>query len=1215
MSKRQQIIRGAGGGGKGGGGGSRAPVESPDSLRSRSYARVLDLLCEGEIEGLVNGLQSVYLDDVPIQNPGGSFNFTGVALETRNGTQAQTYIPGFASVESETSVVLEVTQASPVVRSITDANVDAVRVRVSIPALYSVDSGTGDTKGTSVQYAIDLQANGGGYVEQVMGTTYTAGAVAGGQGSVPATTGIQGTAQWTRPDIEDEYASFEGVIEYQPASGGAWTTIKTISGSGRADGRTGGSGSSLLPGQQSGGFGFEVTGLSSQAYNVRARVTSGDGSVAISQVAYLTTTGTVTVTGKASSKYERSHRITLTGDAPWDIRVRRITADSGTSLLANKTFFEAYTEIIDSKLAYPNSALAGLTIDSSQFRTIPRRGYHVRLLRVQVPDNYDPVARTYTGVWDGTFTVAWTNNPAWVFYDLVTNERYGLGQFVDAAQVDKWALYTIARYCDELVPDGFGGLEPRFTCNCYLQTREEAFKVLNDLASVFRGMIYWGSGAITAVQDSPADPAMIFSAANVIDGLFTYSGSSLKSRHTVALVVWNDPADFYRQRAEYVEDPDGIALYGVVQTEVVAVGCTSRGQAHRLGRWLLYSERLESETVSFRTGLDGNICRPGQVIKIADPTRAGVRRGGRIMAGATTTSIPLDGSVTLGGGAYTLLVVEPDGTVTERAVSTGAGTHSTLTLAAALPNAPQLHAMWLLRDDTVEAQTFRVINAVENARHEIEITALAHNESKYAAIEDGVQLVVPDISDLRFQPDAPSAVAITERLYEYQAEILVQVSISWEPVERVAGYTLWWRREEGNWVVVNDLRGTEYEIEAALAGTYDVRVQAVNTLGIGSEFTEESAEVFGKILPPSDVVTFTAQQNNNVVIFKWSQIPDVDLAGYEIRYAAQSVAAWDTATPVTSVTKGTQVTTAAVPPGNWAFLIKAVDTSGVYSDAAKRADLEVISDLNVIQTDTYNPAWRGWGTAENDSMWSDDDTLLLWDQGGVMWNINPAVLMWSSVASTPMWSDVAMWTRSNIVRHWTGVLVPKSQSIAADLDFEVFDEFVPNPYDTCYYDGTEIDQDFDAQARVFATIGAALGPGETGVADPDFYIDYRTAAGTYDGMEPWTIGSVVGRYILPRIRLNTTAGIAKLIEFTVTLDAADSAQGATGVAVAPGGTAIVFNPQYHSTPRLQVSAQASGGAARFATWDDLTAAGFTAQVFDAGGNDTGGTMNWDAVGV
>lgn len=327
------LIIGAGGGGKGGGGSARVAQEAPDSLRSKAYARVVDLVCEGEIEGLAAGLQSVYLDDTPIQNPDGSYNFTGITLETRPGTQQQSYIPGFSSVENEVAVGVECKANQPVVRTINDPDVDAVRIKVSIPTLTLQDTTNGDLNGTSVSYAIDVQARGAGYVQIL------------------------------------------------------------------AD----------------------------------------------------------TVSGKTTSRYQRSYYIPLTGTGPWDVRLRRITADSTQTSLQNKTFLESYTEVIESKLRYPNSALMALRVDASQFTSIPRRSYDLKLLRVRIPSNYFPETRSYAGVWDGTFKVAWTDNPAWCFYDLVTNTRYGLGSFIPESQVDKWALYRVARYCDELVPNGLGG--------------------------------------------------------------------------------------------------------------------------------------------------------------------------------------------------------------------------------------------------------------------------------------------------------------------------------------------------------------------------------------------------------------------------------------------------------------------------------------------------------------------------------------------------------------------------------------------------------------------------------------------------------------------------------------------------------------------------------------------------------------------------------------
>jgi len=620
------LIIGAGGGGKGGGASARVAQEAPDSLRSKAYARVVDLVCEGEIEGLAAGLQSVYLDDTPIQNPDGSYNFTGVTLETRPGTQQQSYIPGFSSVENEVAVGVECKANQPVVRTINDPDVDAVRIKVSIPTLTLQDTTNGDLNGTSVSYAIDLQARGAGYVQIL------------------------------------------------------------------AD----------------------------------------------------------TVSGKTTSRYQRSYYIPLTGTGPWDVRLRRITADSTQTSLQNKTFLESYTEVIESKLRYPNSALMALRVDASQFTSIPRRSYDLKLLRARIPSNYFPETRSYAGVWDGTFKVAWTDNPAWCFYDLVTSTRYGLGSFIPESQVDKWALYRVARYCDELVPNGLGGYEPRFTCNLYLQSREQAYKVVQDMASIFRGMAYWSGGAITVTQDAPQDPVYQFTAANVIDGEFAYQGSSAKARHTVALVSWTDPDDFYRQKVEYVEDMAGIARYGVVQADVVAMGCTSRGQANRVGKWLLYSEQSESEIITFRTGLEGAVVRPGDVIKVADSSRGGLRLGGRIAA-ATTVSVTLDQD--LPAGSWRISVLLPTGAVEERQVGSLSG--RTVGVTSAFSTAPQVGAIWVLASTQVEIQLFRVVQVAESEPGIHEVTALAHNPSKYDAIERGLALQPRDITFSRARLPPP----------------------------------------------------------------------------------------------------------------------------------------------------------------------------------------------------------------------------------------------------------------------------------------------------------------------------------------------------------------------------------------------------------------------------------------------------------------------------
>ena len=817
------LIIGAGGG-KGGGGSARVAQEAPASLRSKAYARVVDLVCEGEIEGLVGGLKSVYLDDTPIQNSDGSYNFTGVTLEARTGTQQQSYIPGFSSVENEVSVGVECKYGQPVVRSITDPDVDAVRIKVSIPTLTLQDTTNGDLNGTSVTYAIDLQARGAGYVQILQDT----------------------------------------------------------------------------------------------------------------------------VSGKTSSRYQRSYYVPLSGTGPWDVRLRRITADSAQTSLQNKIFLESYTEVIESKLRYPNSALMALRVDASQFTSIPRRSYDLKLLRVRIPSNYFPETRSYAGVWDGSFKIAWTDNPAWCFYDLVTNTRYGLGNYTPESQVDKWALYRVAKYCDELVPNGLGGYEPRFTCNLYLQTREQAYKVVQDMASVFRGMAYWSGGAITVTQDAPQDPVYQFTAANVVDGEFAYQGSSAKARHTVALVSWVDPDDFYRQKVEYVEDLAGIARYGVVQADVVAMGCTSRGQANRVGKWLLYSEQSESEIINFRTGLEGAVVRPGDVIKVADASRGGMRLGGRIAA-ATTVSVTLDQD--LPAGSWRISVVLPTGIVEERQVGSLSG--RTVGVTSAFSMTPQVGAIWVLSSTLVEAQLFRVVQVAESEPGVHEITALSHNPSKYAAIEQGLALQPRAITVLSTTPAAPLGLTVTESLYRVKDQALVLIQLGWEQVFGALEYQVTYRVNGGNTVTLPKVSSTYLEIRNAEAGDYVFTVRAVGVSGKLGNSASLSQSILGKLQPPDDVQDFVVLRRTTDLLLSWNANTDADLSGYEVRVGA----GWDSGVMV-GQTAGTQLVHDQSESGQYNYHIRAFDTSGKYSQHVTTFQLILLAPSSVRQFDVVQSANR-----------------------------------------------------------------------------------------------------------------------------------------------------------------------------------------------------------------------------------------------------------------
>jgi len=951
------VIRGAGGGGGkgGGGGGGRVAQEAPDSLRSIAYASVLDLVSEGEIEGLANGLKSVYFNETPLQNENNSFNFTGATVVATTGSQGQSYIEGFPAVENEIGVSTQVEFSTPIVRQISNSDVDAVRVTISIPQLTQQNLTNGDLNGASVQYAIDVQSNGGGYYPQIIGSQWSNNVV-----NIVSSTLAQANQPVYQMLISVNDVGFSGTytVQYKKQSDSVWLTDGITV---KNNERNGGGGKNLMRS-------IIQSVLGSKTYIMPVRdnalwemriVYSGKGGSGITEAQGNYGSPFATINGKTTSKYQKSHRIELTGDAPWDIRVRRITPDSTSTALQNKTFWDSYTEIIDGKFRYPNSALIGVRIDASQFDNIPKRSYDLKLLKVKIPNNYDPVTRTYNGVWDGNFSVAWTDNPAWCFYDLLTNDRYGLGGFIPESQVDKWTLYAISKYCDELVPDGVGGFEPRYTCNIYIQNRDEAFNVINSMASIFRGMPYWASGAITLGYDAPADPVYQFTNANVIDGNFTYQGSSVKARHTVALVTWNDPEDFYRQKVEYVEDADGISRYGIVQTEVAAVGCTSRGQANRVGRWILFTEQSETELVTFRTGIEGNQIRPSNVIQIADEARAGTRIGGRI-ASATTTVITLDQNVASVTGIVgaSLSVILPSGTLETKTISSV--NNSTVTVSSAFSETPAVNAIWMVQTSTLSLQTFRVTSVVEEDDG-LTITALAHNPDKYANVEQGLKLQPRVISSLSLVPAAPTDISVTETLYEEGADVYVLITVSWTPVQGATSYQVSYKAGDRNFVTLPTTQATSIDIRNAIDGQYVFKVFAINSIGKKSLPTEINTYIYGKTAPPADVTNFSVNVIGTQAHLSWTPVSDLDLAYYRIRHSNLTSGATysDSIDIIDRVAR--PANTAVVPAMTGTYFIKAYDKLDIGSVNATEsvAIINNISGLNVIDVIQESPDFLG----------------------------------------------------------------------------------------------------------------------------------------------------------------------------------------------------------------------------------------------------------------
>ncbi len=731
-----QLIQGATliQGSKGGGGSAHTPVEEPDDLLSVAKLKMLLAISEGEIQGELTA-QQIYLNDTPLANDDGSYNFTGVKWEFRTGTQDQAYIQGLPEIDNELSIGVQVKAASPWVRQFTDLNLDAVRVKLSLPVQYAYKD-NGDMVGTVTRYAIDLSVDGG-----------------------------------------------------------AWKTV--------------------------------VNG---------------------------------TFDGKTTSEYQRDHRIDLpTASSGWSVRVRRITPDSTSSKLVNAFSVFSVAEVIDSKLRYPNTALLYVELDSSQFNgSVPKTTCKPKGKVVRVPTTYDPVTRTYNGTWTGDFKLAYTNNPAWIFYDLVLDEIYGMGNRVDATMIDKWELYSIAQYCDEKVPNGAGGTEPRFTCNVYIQSQQDAYNVLKDIAAIFRGITFWGNDQIYVNADVPQDDVdFVYHASNVIDGLFTYAGGTYKNRYTSCQVSWSDPQNHYSDTIEGVYDTDLVQRYGVNETQLTAIGCTSQSEAHRRGRWAILSNAKDG-TISFGVGLDGYIPLPAEIIGVADPFRAGRQNGGRVSE-VNGLSFTLDRAVDYAAGDRLVLNL-PDGTAQTRTIASVSADKKTVKVSTPFSQVPVKGAVWAIDSDSLAIQYFRVTSIASNDDGTFTVSGVQHDPNKYRYIDDGVKI---DPAPITVTPPgvmkAPQNILITETDHIAQGLTVASMQVTWDKVDNAIRYAAQWRKDNGDWVNVGQVSSQGFTIQGIYTGVYDVRVRAINAMDVSSPWGyAESTTLNGKVGKPGTPVNLIA---------------------------------------------------------------------------------------------------------------------------------------------------------------------------------------------------------------------------------------------------------------------------------------------------------------------------------------------------------------------
>lgn len=600
------------------------------------------------------------------------------------------------------------------------------------------------------------------------------------------------------------------------------------------------------------------------------------------------------VSGKTNQQYERSHRIDLPAGSSWQVRVRRITPNQNKATVGDTMFISAITEIVDAKFTYPNTALLYVEFDAQQFNNIPTVAVEKKMRLVRVPTNYDPEARTYSGTWDGSFKIAWTNNPAWVSYDIILEDRFSVGQRITADLVDKWGFYQIAQYCDELVPDGKGGMEPRFLCDVYIQQAKEAWQVLRDLAAIYRGMTYWANGQMVIIADLPRDMDFLYTNANVKGGQFNYSGTSVRSKFSRALVSFDNPDNEYNSDVTSVADTKLQRRFGDNPVELSAIGCTRESEAQRRGKWAIYTNNND-RTVSFSVGLDGQIPLPGYIIGVADSLIAGKRIGGRISA-VDDLNITLD-SVPEAAINDRLRINLPSGKADRRTITGVNG--RVVTVSTAFSETPEPQLQWALESDNLEPQLYRVrtVNKPDSDDIEYKIAGVAYNPGKFPSIDNSLKLIDRPISILPSKVQQPPAsVTISQRTYIEQTQSITVMQISWPAATGAISYDVEWRKDSGEWVTLPRTGSTSVEVRGVYTGEYLARVRAINSVDVASIYREsELTQVTGKTGAPPVIASLTTSSIVYGIVLNWSFPAGAEDTLYtEIYYATNDSGANET---------------------------------------------------------------------------------------------------------------------------------------------------------------------------------------------------------------------------------------------------------------------------------------------------------------------------------
>jgi predicted phage tail protein len=912
------------------------------------------------------------------------------------------------------------------------------------------------------------------------------------------------------------------------------------------------------------------TGGSSAIFRLEAKLGSG---------AWYQMCEDILINGKTMSRTQFSYylRLPVSGGLPRYIRATRMGGDSTSSTVQNRTFFDSFTLLWDEKLRYPNTALCGVSIDAQQFASIPRMAFLVRGLKILVPSNYNPATRTYSGSWSGAFKRAWSDNPAWVWYDMLTNTRYGLGGLLDTALVDKWSLYNIAQYCDAMVPNGYSRLEPRFTCNLALTTQQDAWKLVNDMVSVFRAICFWAGGTLTAVQDAPRSSRYLFNNSNVVGGDFSYQSVASDQRYNVAAVTWNDPNQQYKQTVEVVERPELIAKWGrIQQSDVVAVGCTSRGQARRLGRWLLYAE---SEAVTFAVGADGALPLPGDIIDVADANRAGARNGGRLLAGSTASTLLLDAPIGLAGTGV-VGVVMANGSYASAAVTVGAGATS-ITVSPPLATAPLATAPWAFSTAALETQKFRVIGISEGDDGTYAISAVAFDPDKFNQVEYGTPDVDNPTSIVNLgKPDAVGQLTFFESLYDTGTGLAAaRLSVSWTQPARAMRYQVEVMRPGGNWEYVGEVSTPSIDFDSASSGLWSVRVTSKSVLGLSGLASIQTYTAQALLAPPTALVGLRLDVINSVATLAWDPVPELDVklgGSIAIRHARNTSATWDAALPLIEVAGRSTSSVVALLPGK--YLARAVDSSGVGGPITEVwSDAQATLPSNVVLTITESPAFTG--VAVNAAA---AEGVLKLSGAGLVDDVTDIDALLGEIDK------------------YGGSLLSATYSFAAPADLGyVYDCRLTADVEAALYDdGTYIDSvaDFDVLLGIDGDppSGASL---SLWVRTSDV-----TGPPVWSAWKPFVVGDYRARLFDFQLRgsVQLTSHWIDVSKLEVVIDMPDRIDSGNDLPVPVGGLVISYSPPFNATPAVSLTAQGLSPG-DYLDVSAKTATGFTVFIRNSGG--------------